>query len=230
MEIINKKLISEVCVGNLTEAKKAEDLGANRIELCYDLSKAGLTPPYELIKEAKNIIKKIQVFVIIRPTDRDFIYTEEEFELMKSQINYCKEFNIDGVVFGILKENNNEIIIDIERNKELVELAMPMKITFHMAFDLIGEKEINNDTYLNRKFEAIDDLINIGFNRILTKGGFNCNNAIDGKDYLKKYVEYAKDRIIIMPGGGVNKDNKYFLSEYINTNEVHGSKIVGNLN
>lgn len=223
----NLNLISEACVGNLEEAKTAEILGANRIELCFDLSKAGLTPPVEWIQKAKKIITNIPIFIIIRPTDRDFFYTEEEFYLMKTQINYCKEYKIDGIVFGILKENSEEILIDYEKNEELINLAKPMKATFHMAFDLIGEK---NEASLAKKFEGINDLIKLGFDRVLTKGGFNSKNALEGKDYLKKYVEYADNRIIIMPGGGVNKENKKYLSEYIKTKEIHGTKIVGNLN
>lgn len=226
-EMSNEILIFEACVGSLDEAIQAEKKGAHRVELCYDLKNAGLTPPEDWIIESKKILK-IPVFVIIRPTFRDFYYTDEEFELMKKQIIFCKENNIDGVVFGILKKNNCSIQLDLARNKELVELSKPMKITFHMAFDLIGENcEISETQILNKKYEAIDKLIEMKFDRILTKG---CSqNAIIGKEVIKKMIEHAQDKIIIMPGGGVNDKNKFELCEYVNCKEVHGTKIVGEL-
>lgn len=222
---LKKNLIFEACVGNLEEAIKAEERGSNRVELCSDLENAGLTPPEEWIIESKKLLK-IPVFVIIRPTFRDFFYTNFEFEIMKKQIIFCKENNIDGVVFGILEEKNKIILIDLTRNKELAELAKPMKITFHMAFDLIGEgKDLTIEEKLEKKFEAIDELIKMKFDRILTKGGLQ--NAFLGKDNLKKMIEYANNKIIIMPGGGISHTNKFELAEYLNCKELHGKKIVG---
>jgi len=226
-ENLYNNLIYEACVGNLFEAIQAEKKGANRVELCFDLKNAGLTPPEHWILEAKKILK-IPVFIIIRPTYRDFYYTDEEFELMKKQIIFCKQNNIDGVVFGIL-EKKNIIRLDLIRNKELAELSKPMKITFHMAFDLIAEEnDLSVEQLLNKKFEAIENLIEMKFDRILTKGGIQ--NAITGKENLKKMIEYAQDKLIVMPGGGVNYTNKFELAEYINCNEMHGTKIVGELN
>lgn len=227
-EKLNKNLIFEACVGSLSEAIEAEKKGAHRVELCFDLKNAGLTPPEDWIIESKKLLK-IPVFVIIRPTFRDFYYTYEEFELMKKQIIFCKENKIDGVVFGILEKRNCFIELDLVRNKELAELAKPMKITFHMAFDLIGEeKNLSEEQVLCKKYEAIDKLIEMKFDRILTKGCLE--NSMNGKDNLKKMIEYAQDKIIIIPGGGVNNKNKLELSEYVNCNEVHGTKIVGELN
>ncbi len=222
-------LIFEACVGSVSEAIEAERKGAHRIELCKDLENAGLTPCQDDIIQSKKILK-IPVFVIIRPTFRDFIYSEDEFEIMKKQISFCKENNIDGVVFGILESNGDSMQIDINRNKELIELAKPMKVTFHMAFDLIGE---NNENYseeekIKKKLYAIDKLIELKFDRILSKG---CSiNAVIGKDYLKQMNDYAKGKIIILPGGGVNIKNRYELFQYIGCRELHGTKIVGNLN
>lgn len=224
----NKNLIFEACVANLSEALQAEKKGAHRVELCFDLKNAGLTPPENWIIASKKLLS-IPVFVIIRPTFRDFFYTNEEFELMKKQIIFCKENEIDGVVFGIIKKRNDLIELDLVRNKELAELAKPMKITFHMAFDLIAEESnLLEEQVMNRKLEAIDKLVEMKFDRILTKG---CTqNAIIGKDNLKKMIEYAKNRIIIMPGGGVNEANKIEIAEDVNCKEVHGTKIVGELN
>lgn len=219
-----KEIIFEACVGSISQAIQAEKNGAHRIELCFDLKNGGLTPPNEWIIKSKKKLK-IPVFVIIRPSFRDFIYTNEEFELMKNQILFCKNHNIDGVVFGILNESFQ---IDIDRNRELVDLAKPMKITFHMAFDLIGEDEVSTEEEkLSKKLNAIDQLYELKFDRILTKG---CSkNALEGKENLRKINEYAKNKIMILPGGGITKENKYILSEYIQCNELHGTKIVGDL-
>ena len=121
----------------------------------------------------------------------------------------CKELGAYGVVIGALKENE----IDLELTKRLVEEAKPMKITFHMAFDEIEDKK-----------KAIDELVDLGVDRILTKGG--TEDAMAGKDVLKELIEYANDRIIVMPGKGVNKENRDYLLEYTGAKEIHGTKVV----
>lgn len=225
----SKSLIFEACVGSLEEAVKAEALGASRVELCADLKNAGVTPSEECILAAKKFLR-IPVFVIIRPTFWDFFYSNNEFEEMKQQILFCKDNNIDGVVFGILKYKNtgNSLEIDFRRNKILADLAKPMKITFHMAFDLIGEnKDLSPEENLKEKFSAIEKLIELKFDRILTKGC--ADNAVSGKHNLKRLIEFANERIIIMPGGGITEVNKYELARFTNAKELHGTKIVGAL-
>lgn len=202
----------EACVGSYKEGKRAEELGAHRIELCDNLAQGGTTPSYGTILQCKNDIN-IDINVIIRPRGGNFVYSKEELSIMKNDIELCKEMGVTGVVFGFLNDDNT---LDYETTKEFVKLAKPLSITFHMAFD-----EIEN------KFDALDKLIGLGVHRVLTKGGLD--NAFKNKDTLKELVEHAKDKIIILPGGGVTKDNFLELKDYTKAKEFHGTKIVGNL-
>ena len=189
-------IVLEACVGCYEDAKKAVERGANRIELCDNLKEGGTTPSYGTINLAcKNF--DIPVAVIIRPRGGNFVYSDDEFEIMKKDIEICRELGAYAVVFGILTKDNK---IDI-------------KVTFHMAFD-----EIEN------KVEAIETLIDLGVDRILTKG---CKtSALDGKDILKNLVQISNGRIEILIGGSVTKNNYKELVEYIGCNEAHGSRIV----
>ncbi|MGG7059389.1 copper homeostasis protein CutC [Clostridium nigeriense] len=200
--------IFEACVGNYNEAIRAEALGANRIEFCDNLLEDGTTPSFGNIKKAIKTLK-VPVMVIIRPRGGNFEYSEDEAEIMLEDIRMCKEIGAYGVVIGALKGNK----IDLDLTKKLVEEAKPMKITFHMAFDSIEDKKA-----------AIDELVELGVHRILTKGGME--NALAGKDVLRDLVEYANDRIIIMPGKGVNKENREYILEYTGAKEIHGTKVV----
>lgn len=198
----------EACVGNYKDALLAEERGANRIELCDNLMEDGTTPSYGTIKAAINNLK-VPVMVIIRPRGGNFVYTQDEVDIMMEDVKICKELNAHGVVIGALKDGK----VDKDTIKKLVELAKPMSVTFHMAFDEI--EDMNT---------AIDELVELGVDRILTKGG--CDNAMEGKDKLKELVEYSKGRISIMPGKGVNRDNRDLLLEYTGAKEIHGTKVV----
>lgn len=200
--------IFEACVGSYKEAVRAEKLGANRVELCDNLMEDGTTPSYGTIKKTIEDLK-IPVMVIIRPRGGNFEFTEEEVSIMKEDIRISKELGAYGVVIGALKGKE----IDLEVTKSLVNEAIGLSITFHMAFDEIEDK-----------YKAIDQLINLGVHRILTKGGKG--NALEGKDELKILSQYAGDKIIIMPGKGVTKENREYILEYTNTTEIHGSKVV----
>ena len=205
-------ILLEACVGCYKEAKKAELQGADRIELCDNLGEGGTTPSYGTIYLATQNIN-IPIAVIIRPRGGDFVYSNDEFEIMKKDIVICKELGVETVVFGILSKENK---IDIERTKELIDLASGLKVTFHMAFDEIDDK-----------FEALNQLISMNVDRVLTKGCKTC--ALDGKNTLKNLVEKSDNRITILVGGGVTYKNYKELSNYIGCNEMHGSKIVGTL-
>lgn len=200
--------IYECCVTNYREAVKAEAKGANRIELCENLALGGTTPSYGTIK---SVVKKLKIptMVMIRPRGGDFEFNNEEVVIMLEDIRIAKAIGAYGVVIGVLKNNK----LDLEITKKLIEEAKPMKVTFHMAFD-----EIEN------QYEAIDQLIELGIDRILTKGCLT--SALDGKENIKKYIEYADNRIVIMPGCKVNYENKYDLMRYTGAIEVHGTKIV----
>src|SRR5699024_520519 len=185
---------------------------ADRIELCDNLMEGGTTPSYGTILQAKKKLN-FNIFVIIRPRGGNFVYTEEEISIMEKDIELCKKVEVDGVVFGILTEDNK---IDEEQNKRLIEKAEGLDITFHMAFDEIENSE-----------EAIDTLVGLGVSRILTKGGKG--KAINNLDKLKELVECAGDDITILAGGGVTKDNYMEIINKTGIKEVHGSKIVGDL-
>lgn len=201
-------VISECCVGNYIEAINGEAKGADRIELCDNLLEGGTTPSYGTIKKTLNALK-IPVMVMIRPRGGNFEFSKDEIEIMLSDIESVKSLNGYGVVIGALCGTK----IDLETTAALVAVAKPMKVTFHMAFD-----EIEN------QYEAIDQLVALGVDRILTKG---CStNALDGKDSIKKLIQYANNRIIIIPGCKVTVENKFTLAEYTGAKEVHGSKIV----
>lgn len=202
------KKIFEVCVGNYNEAIIAHKKGADRIELCDNLLEGGTTPSYGTIKKVLKDVKT-NVMVIIRPRGGDFEFSDEEIDIMREDIKMCKELGAYGVVIGQLKNNK----IDYEITKEFVDIAKPMSVTFHMAFDEIKDKD-----------EAIEDLINIGVDRILTKGGNT--SAYECIEELKRLNEIAKDRIVIMPGKGVNTVNRDEILEKTNTYEIHGSKVI----
>ena len=200
--------IYEVCVGNYIEAIDGEKRGANRIELCDNLMQDGTTPSYGTIKLAvKNV--SIPVMVIIRPRGGNFEYSSDEVEIMKEDIKVCKALGVYGVVIGALKGNE----IDVDTVQALLKECDGLSVTFHMAFDEIEDK-----------YKAIDKLIELGVDRILTKGGKA--NAIEGKDELRKLSEYADGRIIIMPGKSVTTENREYILEYTNTSEIHGTKVV----
>ena len=196
-------MIIEVCAESYEYAEKAEKAGADRIELCKDLHLDGLTPHYE---SAKKTIKQlnIPVFILIRPRGGDFVYSNEEFELIKSDIVKFKEMGCKGIVSGVL---NNDKDIDIERTQELVELSKPLEFTFHRAFDIVKDP-----------VEEIENLIKMGVDRVLTSG--QKEKAIDGLVFLEQLNNISNNRIVIMPGSGISKNN---LTNFELFKEVHGS-------
>ncbi len=196
-------MIIEVCAESYEYALKAEKAGADRIELCKDLHLDGLTPDYESAKKTIDSLN-IPVFILIRPREGNFIYSNEEFELMKSDIIKFKEMGCKGIVSGVL---NNDNSIDIKRTKELVKLSKPLEFTFHRAFDLV-----------KYPIEEIENLITLGVNRILTSG--QKEKAIDGLVLLEQLNNISNNRIVIMPGSGISKNN---LKNFTLFKEVHGS-------
>jgi copper homeostasis protein len=180
----------EVCSNGLESSINAAKGGANRIELCSNLFEGGTTPSFATIQFA-NEIPNLVTRVMIRPRGGDFLYSDLEFELMKREIECCKNLNIEGVVFGLLLANGK---IDIVRTKILINIARPMKVTFHRAFDMC-----------ENQFTALESLIDLGVNTVLTSGGKN--KAIDGLDNLEQFVKIATDKIEIMVGSGVRPNN-----------------------
>lgn len=183
-------MILEICTANIQSAINAEKAGAHRIELCSELAVGGLTPSYGMIQEVLRKLS-IPVFVLIRPRSGNFTYSNDEFEIIKADILNCKKMGCAGIVSGVL---NDDHTIDASRTKELVELSKPLPFTFHRAFDWVPNPE-----------EAIETLIDIGVNRILTSG--QKTTAEQGLELLVQLKNQAKGRIQIMPGGGINAEN-----------------------
>lgn len=203
------KILKEVCVENLTEALEAEKRGADRIELCDNLSFGGTTQSYGTIKKALEKLK-IPVFPIIRPRGGDFFYTEDEIEIMKEDVKMCKSLGAEGVVLGMLTKDKK---IDFSLVKEFVSLAYPMEVTFHKAID-----ELENPV------EAVEGLINAGVKRILSSG--TKETALEGAEILNKMIEKADGRIIIVAAGKITAENFQEVSKKISVFEYHGKKIV----
>jgi len=198
----------EVCANSVTSALAAQQGGANRIELCDNLREGGTTPSCGQIKIVRQLLS-IEMYVLIRPRTGDFIYSDLEFEVMKLDIKTCIEKGCDGVVIGILNADGS---IDKKRCAELVEIAKfgGLKVTFHRAFDVCRDY-----------FEALEDIIELGFDRILTSGGKS--TAMEGANTIARLVSMAKGRITIMPGSGINEYNIADLVRYSGATEFHAS-------
>lgn len=180
----------EICAATIQSAINAEKAGADRIELCTELAVGGITPSYGFIKQVLNSIK-IPVFALIRPRSGNFTYSDDEFEIMKQDIQLCKDLGCAGIVSGLLNVDNS---IDIERTKQLVVLSKPLEFTFHRAFD-----------WTPNPYQALEQLIEINVDRILTSG--QESSAEKGTFVLQQLKKLANERLTILPGGNINHDN-----------------------
>ncbi|MGL4672150.1 MAG: copper homeostasis protein CutC [Cetobacterium sp.] len=201
-------MILEACVESYSEALIAIKNGANRIELCDNLSEGGTTPSYGSIKKIRELA--IPTFVMIKPRGGNFCYSKDEIEIMIEDIRICKELGVLGVVFGTLTEYNE---IDYSSLQKLINEAKPMSITFHKAIDEIKNPEAE-----------ILKLAQMGVDRILTSG--KKDTAIEGSELLNKIIKTAEDKIKIVVAGGVTKYNLNKVSHLIPNMEYHGKKIV----
>ena len=209
---MNSMIIKEACVENFIEAQNAEKLGANRIELCENLSVGGTTPSYGTVK--KTIEKlNIPVFVMIRPRGGNFCYSSAEIEIMIEDIKLFKELGVKGIVLGVLTLDNN---IDYPLLKILLDVANGMEVTFHKAIDEVIHLE-----------KEVENLANLGVTRILTSGG--ANSAIEGEKTLNNMIKLGKDKIKIIVAGGVTYQNLEKIKTLIPSTEFHGKLIVGKL-
>jgi len=203
----NKQLL-EVCVDSVCNALTAQSAGAHRIEFCANLPEGGTTPSPAQIEIARSRLH-IKLYVIIRPRGGDFFYNDTEYEIMKSDIHFCGKTGCDGVVIGML---NTDGSIDKVRNGELIKIAHQYKmgVTFHRAFDRCADLS-----------DALETIIELGCERILTSGGYD--TAIEGAEVIRKLIEQAGDRIIIMPGAGVTPENASGLIQTTGVKELHGT-------
>lgn len=194
----------EICVDSVESAVAAQEGGADRVELCDNLMEGGTTPSCGAIEIARKLLN-IKLHVIIRPRGGDFLYSDTEFEIMKRDIAAAKTLGVDGVVIGILDADGD---IDTKRTAELTELARPMSVTFHRAFDVCRDP-----------FQAIDELTAIGVDRILTSG--QEATAVEGMDLIAELVKHAGDRITIMACGNLNERNIRKVIDATGVSDVH---------
>ncbi|XP_068114141.1 copper homeostasis protein cutC homolog isoform X4 [Hyperolius riggenbachi] len=198
--------LMEVCVDSVESAVNAERGGAGRIELCASLIEGGITPTIGLLQVVKQYVQ-IPVFVMIRPRGGDFLYSDREVEVMKADIRLAKIHGADGLVYGALTEDGR---IDTELCMDLMAVSRPLPVTFHRAFDMVYDPLL-----------AMETLISLGFERVLTSG---CDSsALEGLPLIKRLVEQAKGRIIVMPGGGITERNLHRILEGTGVQEFHCS-------
>lgn len=202
----------EIIGFNIESCAIAQAAGADRIELCDNPAEGGTTASYGFIKAARKILH-IDLFPIIRPRGGDFLYSDEEFEIMKTDVQLCKELGCNGVVIGMLSADGT---VDKKRCSQLVEIAYPLGVTFHRAFDRCVDP-----------LSALKDIIDIGCERILTSGLKTA--APDAIELLSQLVKEANEDIIIMPGSGVRSSNILDLAKETGATEFHSSarKITG---
>lgn len=197
----------EVCANSVQSAINAQIAGVKRIELCENLFIGGTTPSYGCIKTTRERVD-IAINILIRPRIGDFLYSDIEFEQIKNDILVAKQLGVNGIVCGILLPNGE---VDTERTAELVELSKPLTFTFHRAFDFTPDP-----------YKALEDIIKTGATHILTSG--QKNKAADSVDLLYELVKKAANRVVIMPGSGINADT---IKRIVNTgaNEFHMSGV-----
>jgi copper homeostasis protein len=201
---VPRTILLEISVETAEAAAAAERGGAQRIELCTQLRLGGLTPSESLMQMARAKVA-VPIFAMIRPRAGDFTYSAEELAQMRGEIDTAKQLGMDGIVLGLLTRDRS---VDVERTRQLVKAAQPLPVTFHRAFD----DAANLDA-------ALEDVIATGATRILTSGG--SPTAAAGIENLARLVVAAKDRILILPGGGINASNAVDVAQQTGARELH---------
>ncbi|MDC8000398.1 copper homeostasis protein CutC [Aequorivita todarodis] len=189
-------MIIEICANSFASAQAAQLSGADRIELCTELSVGGLTSSHGLIEK---VVKELNIptYVLIRPRSGNFTYSEDEFNVMLRDIAFCKKLGCAGIVSGFLTSENK---IDFKRTEQLVDASEGLEFTFHRAFD-----------WVENPLEELQKLIDLKVNRLLSSG--QKPSAIEGISLLKELRNTSKEKIEIMPGGGINLENALKLKE-----------------
>jgi copper homeostasis protein len=194
----------EICIDAIDSALAAQNGGAQRVELCSNLLEAGVTPSAGLITIVRKKIS-IGLHVIIRPRGGDFCYNDDEFQTMKQDIVTAKSCGADGIAVGLLNVDGS---VDVPRTRELIELARPLSVTFHRAFDVAADLP-----------KSLEDVIATGANRLLTSGGQP--SALEGADSLAQLVRQSAGRVIILAAGGIKGNNARQLVEKTGVHEIH---------
>ncbi len=201
-------MILEICANSFESAQAAQLAGANRIELCTEISVGGLTPSHGLIEKVVSELN-IPTHVLIRPRSGNFIYSEEEFDVMLRDIAFCKKIGCAGIVSGFLTSENK---IDLNKTKQLTDACEGMEFTFHRAFD-----------WVENPMDELQNLINLKINRLLSSG--QKPSATEGISLLEELQNLSKGRIEIMPGGGINLENSLKFKE-AGFNSIHLSATI----
>jgi len=201
---VSRKCLLEISVETLEAALAAERGGADRIELCRNLSVGGVTPDAELFRAVRAQVQ-IPIFFMVRPRAGDFVYSGAEFSVMRRSIADAKEFGMDGVVLGVLTKDNR---VDVEQTRQLVEFAKPLPVTYHRAFDEAADLP-----------KALEDVMQSGAKRILTSGG--AKSALEGAAMLAELIEAAGERIVVVPGAGISAANIRQIAQRTGAREFH---------
>ena len=209
-------MLYEFCAENVTLLEKAMQAGARRIELCDNLTVGGTTPSYGVIQAAVELAKSYDtnVMTMIRPRGGDFVYSDLEVSIMLEDLKKAREAGSQGLVYGLLTKENELDKANLER---LLVASQGLEVVFHMAFDAIPK---------DKQFAALDWLAEHGVKRILTHGGSASETIQEHFGWLKELVDYAGDRIEILPGGGITTENRNEIVEKLGVSQLHGTKVV----
>ena len=200
----------EICVESVDGVLAATAAGADRAELCADLTEGGITPSAGTMRAARDGAPTLGLMVMIRPRGGDFLYSDVELDVMRRDLDVAKDCGADGVVFGLLEPDGR---VDQDRTARLVEQSRPLSVTFHRAFDMTPDPR-----------QALEDLVQVGVDRVLTSGQQDC--AADGVALLKELVDQAADRIGILPGGGLVDSQLREVLEKTGAREIHFAALV----
>ena len=209
-------MIYEFCAENVTLLEKAMQAGARRIELCDNLAVGGTTPSYGVTKAAVELAANYDstIMTMIRPRGGDFVYTDLEIAIMLEDIRLTAQAGSQGVVFGTLTADKK---LDKPNLEKLIAASKGMEIVFHMAFDELSDED---------QLEAIDWLSQAGVTRILTRAGVSGDSLEKRFAHYQRILEHAKGKIEILPGGGIDLDNRQTFIEQLGVTQLHGTKVV----
>ena len=209
-------MIYEFCAENVTLLEKAMQAGARRIELCDNLAVGGTTPSYGVTKAAVELAADYDttIMTMIRPRGGDFVYNDLEIAIMLEDIRLTAQAGSQGVVFGALTADKK---LDKANLEKLIAASKGMEIVFHMAFDELSDQD---------QLEAIDWLSQAGVTRILTRAGVSGDSLEKRFAHYHKILEHAKGKIEILPGGGIDLDNRQIFIDQLGVTQLHGTKVV----
>ena len=209
-------MIYEFCAENVTLLEKAMQAGARRIELCDNLAVGGTTPSYGVTKAAVELAANYDttIMTMIRPRGGDFVYTDLEIAIMLEDIRLTAQAGSQGVVFGALTTDKK---LDKANLEKLIAASKGMEIVFHMAFDELSDED---------QLEAIDWLSQAGVTRILTRAGVSGDSLEERFAHYLRILEHAAGKIEILPGGGIDLDNRQNFIDQLGVTQLHGTKVV----